>query len=170
MLPIKIRYNIEQLEFEKRDDCMKRKTIYLRGIVIVLLVCIIVYFKPLSLSDTASENNQIRMVLNEFEIRNGEPYIDSYEYQVITTEQKSAILTLLEKSTYRRTFGTLFSNGSISGLGDKMLAIYVPDDISAIESIIVSSSGKILVNDKSYSMENAEQLIEKIIEVMEQAD
>lgn len=145
---------------------MKKKTIYLVVIVIVLLVSVAVFFKPLSLSDIANENNQIIMVLSEFEVRNGEAYIDSVGYQEITTEQKRGILNLLEKYTYRRTFGTLFSDGSMSGLGDKMLSIYVYDDASLSGSILVSSSGKIEINGKNYNMKNTEQFIEQIIEIM----
>lgn len=145
---------------------MKKKTIYLVVIVIVLLVSMAVFFKPLSLSDIANENNQIIMVLSEFEVRNGEAYIDSVDYQEITTEQKRGILNLLEKYTYRRTFGTLFSDGSMSGLGDKMLSIYVYDDASLSGSILVSSSGKIEINGKNYNMKNTEQFIEQIIEIM----
>lgn len=163
---------IDRSEFAKGGNYnnMKKKTIYLVVIVIVLLICIIAFFKPLSLSDIARENNQIKMVLSELGVRNGEAYIDSVDYQAITTEQKSAILTLLEKYTYRRTVDTLFSDGSISGLGDKTLSIYVYDDVSLVGSIFVSSSGRIAVNEKSYSMENAEQFIEQIIEIMGQAD
>lgn len=149
---------------------MKKKTIYFVVIVIVLLICIIAFFKPLSLSNIARENNQIKMVLNEFGVRNGEAYIDSTDYQAITAEQKNAILALLEKYTYRRTFGTLFSDGSISGLGDKMLSIYVYADVSLVGSIFMSSSGEIAVNEKSYHMKNAEQFIEQIIEIMGQAN
>lgn len=147
---------------------MKKKTIYLAVIVIVLLICIIAFFRPLSLSDIARENTQIKMVLSELGVRDGEAYIDSVDYQDITTEQKRAILTLLEKYSYRRTFDTLFSDGSISGLGDKTLSIYVYDDVSLVGSIFVSSSGRIAVNEKSYSMKNAEQFIEKIIEIVGQ--
>lgn len=147
---------------------MKKKTIYLIVIVIVLLIGMIAFFKPLSFSNIARENNQINMVLSELGVRNGEAYIDSVDYQAITTEQKSAILTLLEKYTYRRTFGTLFSDGSISGLGDQTLSIYVYDDVSLVGSIFVTSSGRLAVNEKSYRMENAERFIEQIIEIMGQ--
>ena len=147
---------------------MKKKTICLVTIVIVLLICSIVFVRPLSLSDIARENTQIKMVFSELGVRDGEAYIDSVDYQDITTEQNSAILTLLEKYSYRRTFDTLFSDGSISGLGDKTLSIYVYDDVSLVGSIFVSSSGRIAVNEKSYSMKNAEQFIEKIIEIMGQ--
>lgn len=149
---------------------MKKTTVYLLGIATVLLICIIAYFKPLSLSNDISENGQISMILNEYVIRNGEPDIDVVEYKDITAEQKNAILTLLEKYTYRRTFGTLFSNGTMSGIGNKMLSIYVFGDNTSGGSIFVTSSGKILVNGKNYRMENAEQFIEQIIEIMEQTD
>lgn len=149
---------------------MKKKTISLAVLVIVLFIGLIAFFKPLSLADIARENHQIKMVLNEIGVRNGEAYIDSVNYQDMTTEQKSAIFTLLEKYTYRRTFGTLFSDGSFSDLGDKTLSIYAYDDVSLIGSIFVTSSGSIAVNGKSYRMENAEQFVEQIIEIMGQAD
>ena len=148
---------------------MRKKTIFLIGINIVLLICIIAYFKPLSLSNTASENSNISMILNEYVIRNGEPDIDVVEYKDITAEQKSAILTLLEKYTYRRTFGTLFSNGTMSGIGNKMLSIYVFND-SSDSHVLVISLKEIVINGKNYRMKNAEQFIEQIIEIMEQAD
>ncbi len=145
---------------------MKRKTIYLIGIVIVLLICIIAYFMPLSLSDTISENNQIDIMLNEFNLKVGEPDIASVVYQDITTEQKNAILTLLEEYPYRRALDTLFSNGAISELGDKTLTIFVYDDNSSTDAIILASSGRIAVNDNCYAMEDAEQLIHQILEIV----
>lgn len=147
-----------------------KKTIYLVLIVIVLLVSMIAFLKPLSLSDIANENNQMTMIFSELGVRNGEAYIDSVDYQEITAEQKRGILNLLEKYTYRRTFSTLFSDGAISGLGDETLSIYVYDDVSLIGNIFVTSSGKIAVNEKTYSMKNSEQFIEQIIEIMEQVD
>lgn len=145
---------------------MKKKTIYLICIVIVLLICIIAYFKPLSFANATSENGKISIICNEYVIKNGEPDIDVVKYEHINKEQTDAILTLLEKYTYRRTFGTLFSDGSMSGIGNKMLSIYGLADNS--NSVFVTSSGKIVVNAKNYRMENAEQLIEQIIEIVEQ--
>ncbi len=145
---------------------MKKNTICLIGIVIVLLICIIAYFKPLSLLDIVSEDNQISIIWNEFKISNGEPSTESIAYQDITAEQKSAVLALLEKFNYSRTFDTLFSNGTIE-TGDRMLSIYVHDDSSQVDIIVLTSSGNITINDRSYSMKNAERLIEQIIEIME---
>lgn len=144
---------------------MKKKAICIIGIAIVLLICIIAYFKPLSLSNTVSENSTISMILNEYVIKNGKPDIDVVEYQDLTAEQKNAILTLLEQYTYRRTLGTLFSNGTMSGTGNKMLSIYVFDDDSS--AVFVTGSGEIVVNGNNYRMKNAEQFIAQIVEIME---
>lgn len=69
-------------------------------------------------------------------------------YQDITIEQKDAILSLFDKYTYRRTFGTPFSNGSISDLANKTLSIYVYDDNLLINSVFATSSGKVVINEK----------------------
>lgn len=147
---------------------MKKKIPLLAGVAVALLFCIcaVVYFRPLSLCDVVSENNQIKMVLNEFEVKNGEAYIDTVDYQTVTQEQKSAIIKLFEQYKYKRTLGTLFSDGSISGLGDRTLSVYVYDGTSVVGSIFISSSGSIAVDDASYNMEDAKLLIEQIIEVM----
>ena len=120
---------------------MKKKILCLVVIVIAFLICCIVYFKPISLSDVAEDNNQIKMVYSELGVKNGEAYIDSVDYQDITIEQKNTILALLDKYTYRRTIGTLFSNSSTSDLGDKTLSVYVYDDVSLINSVFATSSG-----------------------------
>ena len=146
---------------------MKKKALYIAGVVIILLICILAYFKPLSLVDTIKENKRIDIIVNEFEIEDGEPNIESVAYNDLTTEQNGAILALLGEYNYRRTLGTLFSNGSITDLDDKTLTIFVYDDNSSVAAIVVASSGKIAVNDKSYGMEDAEQLIKQIIEIVE---
>ena len=146
---------------------MKKKALYIAGVVIILLICILAYFKPLSLVDTIKENKRIDIIVNEFEIEDGEPNIESVVYNDLTTEQNGAILALLGEYNYRRTLGTLFSNGSITDLDDKTLTIFVYDDNSSVAAIVVASSGKIAVNDKSYGMEDTEQLIKQIIEIVE---
>ena len=145
---------------------MKKKMLCSTIIVIAFFVCCTVYFKPLSLSDVAGADNQIKMVYSQLGVKNGEAYIDSVDYQDITIDQKNAILSLLDKHTYRRTVGTLFSNGSTSDLGDKTLSIYVYDDASLINSVLVTSSGKVVINEKTYNMEDAEPFIEQIVEIM----
>ena len=146
--------------------CMKKKMLCPIVIVIAFLICCIVYFKPLSLSDVAEADNQMKMIYSQIGVENGEAYIDSVNYQDITIDQKNAILSLLDKYTYRRTVGTLFSNGSTSDLGNKTLSIYVYDDDLLINSVFATSSGKVVINEKTYNMEDAEQFIEQMIEIM----
>lgn len=146
---------------------MEKKTMCMIGVVIVLLLCIIAFFKPPSFLDTIGENNRLDIILNAFEIEDGEPNIESLVYNDIAAEQKDTILAVLEKYDYRRTFGTLFSNGSITDLPDKTVTILVYDDNSSVATIVVAASGKIAVNNKSYGMEDAEQLIKQIIEIVE---
>ena len=145
---------------------MKKKTISLLSLAILLLACTIIYFRPLSLSDLATEDSLINIIFNEYMVKNGTPDINTVEYKDITAEQKNALLPILEKYTYRRTLGTLFSNGSMSGTGNKTLSIYVFDDNS--DNIFVTALGKIAVNNKNYHMENSGQFIEQIIEIMAQ--
>ena len=145
---------------------MKKKMLCLAVIVLVFSISCIVYFRSLSLSDAVENDNQINMVYSELGVKNGEAYIDSVDYQDITPEQTNAILSLLDTYPYRRTAGTLFSDGSISDLGNKILSIYVYDDVSLINDIIVTSSGKIAIHEKVYHMKNAELFIEQIIEIL----
>ena len=145
---------------------MKKKIIYCI-VITVLIICVIAYFKPLSFSDVADNDDQIRMLLQDFTIKNGEANIESDEYQDITETQKKDILNVLEQFTYRRDFKTFFSDGSMSDLGDKMLSMYIYENDITVNNVAVSSSGKIAVNNKVYSMKDAENFIEQIIDIVE---
>jgi len=137
---------------------MKKSVILILAIAVVLLICAVAYFMPLSLTNTVSENENIRITFNEYVNTD----LNSVEYEDITAEQKSAVLDLLEKYTYRRNFETLFSNGTLTGTGTKTLYIFDNSD-----TIFVTENGKISINGKIYYMKNAEQLIDQIIEIME---
>ncbi len=145
---------------------MKKKMLCSIIIVIAFFVCCIVYFKPLSLSDVAGADNQMKMIYSQLGVENGEAYIDSVNYQNITIDQKNAILSLLDEYTYRRTVGTLFSNGSTSNLGNKTLSIYVYDNDLLINIVFATSSGEVVINEKTYNMEDAEPFIEQMVEIM----
>lgn len=148
---------------------MKRKSIILVLIAVLLLIGLAIYFRPLHFS-VPDESSQISIVLNEYAVSDGKPTIDSAEYPATGTEQISAIRTLLEETTYQRTAGTLFSDGSMTDMGNRTLAIYIYDGDSLADSIFVSSSGKIAVQNKTYCMKNSEQLIEQIIEIAKRTD
>lgn len=142
---------------------MKKKTTYLLciGIAILLLICTILYFKPLSLSNVADKDTKMYITLIEYHFENGETISDTTEYQYITEEQQTEILSVLDEYTYRRTFGTLFSNGTMHDLGNKVL--YIANG----QVMTVTATGKLAINGKTYSIDNAEQLIRQILEIVE---
>lgn len=148
---------------------MKKKAMALAAIVFLLLVVLAIYFRPLHFS-VPDESSQITIVLNEYAVSDGKPVIDSAEYSATGPEQMSAIRTLLEETTYRRTAGTLFSDGSMTEMGNRTLAIYIYDGDALADSIFVSSSGKVAVQNKTYHMKNADQFIERILELAEPTD
>ena len=148
---------------------MKKKATVLAAIAVLLLIGLAIYFRPLHFS-VPDEISQISIVLNEYSVSDGKPVIDSAEYQATASEQRRAIRALLEKTTYRRTTGTLFSDGSMSDVGNRTLAIYIYDGDSLADSILASSSGKIAVQNKTYYTKNSAQLIEQIIEIAKRTD
>ncbi len=148
---------------------MKKKIIWFAG-VIVLVICVIVYFKPMPFPDIADSGNEIQMILSDFGFENGKAKNESVKYTNITAEQKREISAVLENFKYRRNFKTPFSDGSISDLGDKLLSIYVYENDLHSDSVMISSSGKILVNHKNYIMKDAESFIEQIIDIVEPKD
>ena len=145
---------------------MKKKTPYLIVITAILVIGAIAFFRPLSLVGNASGATEIKMFLNEMGIEDGKPEMDISEIYTLTSEQKTALSDLQEDYTYRRTFSTPFSDGSISGLGDKLLYLYVYEGVELTDCICISSSGKVAVNDKTYIMKNADQFIDKAVELM----
>lgn len=136
--------------------------------LMVVLTCIIIYFCPMSLSNIIRESKRIDIIINEYRIENGVPSIESVVYNDLTAEQKEALLNVLEEYDYRRTFGTLLSDGSITDLADKTITIFAYDNHSSVAAIFVAASGEIAINDKSYVIENADQLFKQIIEIVEQ--
>ena len=144
---------------------MKKKAMIFLGILILISVGLFVYFRPIPLSNRIHEDNPILITVNELGTRNGEAYMDLTDYKDITDKQKSDILSLLKNYSYRRTWGTLFSDGSMSGLGDKLLYIFVYDENTLIDTISISSTGEIAVDDKTYKIENAAHLMEELVEI-----
>ena len=148
---------------------MKTKGKWSIALIIVLIVCASTYFKPLAFSDLANENSDIRMIFNEYSIDHGKPDIRVTEYQEITAEQKGAVLEILEKYTYSRTVGTLFSDGTMSDMGNKVLYIYIFNSSSDSHALAIASN-EIAVSGKNYRMKNADQLMDQLVAIVEQTD
>lgn len=149
---------------------MKRRIVGIVVVAAVLLVGLVMFFKPLLLSDIIRDGHQIEIATNELGVQDGEPFMNSAVYQTISAEQENAIRTLLGQYNYHRTWDTPFSDSAVSDLGSRTLTIYVYDEASLVESIFVTASDQIVVRDKRYRMENAGQLIERITAVLERAN
>ena len=143
---------------------MKKKIAYISciGITVSLLICAILYFRPLPLSDLADRDTKMHIALIEYSYDNDELFSDSTEYPSLTEEQRSEIHSVLREYTYRRTFGTLFSKGVMHDLGNKVL--YIANG----QVITVAESGKLSINSKTYRIANGDQLIRQILEIVEE--
>lgn len=144
-----------------------KKNIIFALIIVIIIACLSIYFKPIKLSKTISENNTIMLLVTELGVKNGEPYIDTKDYKNITDKQKNNIIELFNNYSYTRTFTTHFSDGSISDNGDKIIYIYLYDSDKLIDYICISSSGNISVNDKTYKIKDATEFINKIQQACE---
>ena len=153
--------------FKKGVIKVKKKIICFAVVSAILLASLIIYIIPKPLSDCLGESSQITITMNEIGIRDGEPFIDPITYPDITEEQKDSIFSLCNQYSYRRTFHTFFSDGSMSGLGNRLIQIYIYDEDTTVNLITISSTGKIGIDNKTYKMDNAEQFIEQMADILE---
>lgn len=155
-----------QLQLRKGNEEMKkRKILFAVIVVIVLLAGILLYFKPLHLFVPA--NKYISAVYEELGVRDGEPYINDTTYNEITEDKKGQIIGLLEQYSYRRTPGTLFSDGSLTGTGDQILIIHIFDENNELDNtIIITGADSISVSGKNYFLNNSSVCIEELLDIL----
>lgn len=146
-----------------------KKAIGAAGVLAALIAGMIAFFWPMPLSEIAGEGARIEIAWSEWGVRDGEPYMDSRSASVADGEPTRDVLERLAKYRYRRTFATPFSDGSISGMGDQMLSIYVYEGDSLTNSALITSSGKIAVNDRCYRMDDANPMIDELIALLDAA-
>lgn len=145
---------------------MKKKVLATGIIAVVAAVSLCLYFKPLAFSGFIEENEKILITAVEFEVEDGVPSLNSENFNEINDAQKSEIISLMEDYTYHRTFGTLFSDGSLTDLGDELLQIYFFDGSDLTNTVCISSTGNISVNDRTYKMGNTSELIHRVLETV----
>lgn len=136
-------------------------------IIIIVLAALLLYFRPMEMSDLINENYEIRITRTEVGVRDGEPYIDTKNYNDLTEEQRQDIMSLFQQYTYRRTPGTLFSDGSISGAINNYINIFVYEDSELVRTIIISDTGGMSVDSRVYVMQEPSALIQDILGVVE---
>lgn len=140
---------------------MKKKTICLILAIVLILTSAIIYFIPMKLSDSLGDGSKITITVTEIGVKDGTPFIEPVSDPDLTEEQLERIFALCSQYSYRRTIHTLFSDGSMSGIGGKV--IYICGNNA---TITVSSTGQIAVNDKIYKMKHAEQFIDQVTEIL----
>lgn len=147
---------------------MKKKRFCFGATFAILLVGLIIYFVPKPLSNHLDESTQITsVVVQRFKTQDGEPIIDTSSYSEITKEQKDRIFALCNQYSYRRTVHTLFSDGSMSGLGDRLIDIFIQAEDTTIRLIAIASTGTISIGNKTYKMSQAEQFMNQMEEILE---
>lgn len=133
------------------------------GLMILILV---IYFQPMHLADLADPTSELSITRQHIYVENGEPEIDTESYNDLSEDQIRRIIDSLQQYTYRRTPGTLFSDGSLSDLGEWLICIYIYRDNELVDTVIVSDTGDISVNDRSYSMQDSSEFIQQITEIL----
>lgn len=141
---------------------MRKKTMWAAVGIAVLLICCVVYFHPMSLSDCIGADDRIALSISTLSVPNGEVNIDTTDYDDITIEQQKSITSLLENCTYTRSMRTLLTPTSLSDIGGKTAALYVYRDDSLLHSIQITENGQLLLDNRIYKIKNAEQLLEQL--------
>lgn len=139
------------------------------GCGVALLIGCIVYFYPMTLTFKAEQIQDIQAILTEHGVKEGQPYSNSTVYDDISDETKDQILDLLRQYPYSRTFSTLFSNGTIHG-GEKLLHLILYDRPHHWDSFIIASNDHIIIGGNTCRMKNSEELIQKILVLLEKAE
>ena len=147
---------------------MNKKAMLAVGLCVVLLVCGVIYFRPLPLSSCIPENGSLLLHSDTFGVRNGEPYIRSEAYDRITEDQKKKIMELAQAYTYNRTLKTYLSDGAMKNSGNKVLSIYMIDKDAVVGSIYVSEAGRISINDRPYKIKNAKKFQEQLEAILKE--
>ena len=138
-------------------------------IIIIVFAALLLYFWPMEMSDLINEDYEIRITRTEVGVRDGEPYIDTKNYDDLTEEQRQDIMSLFQQYTYRRTPGTLFSDGSISGAVNNYINIFVYEDSELVRTIIISDTGGMSLDSRVYAAQEPSALIQDIISVIERS-
>lgn len=136
-------------------------------IVAAVLAASLLYFWPMKISDLINENQEIHITQIEMGIQDGEPYMDNENYCDLTKEQRKDIIDLFQQYTYRRTPGTAFSDGSLSGISDRIIHLYAYDDGELLYTIFITDTNGLSINERSYVLRDSSGLIQEILTVIE---
>lgn len=144
---------------------MKKRWIAV-GIVLVLLAGAAVYFWPRPLSGSLEPGEHMSITITNMGVRNGEAYMEPERYDDITEAQQAEIAALLDEYSYMRTLTTAFSDGSMEGLGDRVLVIHWYNDTGSTASLSVSAEGQVALGNRTYRMGDAPEFLDRVTEIL----
>lgn len=144
---------------------MKKRWIAV-GIVLVLLAGAAVYFWPRPLSGSLEPGEHMSITITNMGVRNGEAYMEPEQYDDITEAQQAEIAALLDEYSYMRTLTTAFSDGSMEGLGDRVLVIHWYNDTGSTASLSVSAEGQVALGNRTYRMGDAPEFLDRVTEIL----
>ncbi len=106
-----------------------RNQILVTGMIIVaVLAALLLYFRPMKMSELINDKQEILVTRTRIGIQNGEASINYENYNDLTEAERQDIIDLFQQYTYRRTLRNLFSDGSLCGIGDEIINIFVYED------------------------------------------
>ena len=97
-------------------------------IIVAVLAALLLYFRPMKMSELINDKQEILVTRTQIGIQNGEASINYENYNDLTEAERQDIIDLFQQYTYRRTLRTLFSDGSLCGIGDEIINIFVYED------------------------------------------
>lgn len=144
---------------------MKKRWIAV-GIVLILLAGAAVYFWPRPLMGQLEPGEHLSVTITHMGINNGKPYMEPEQYDDITEAKQAEIAALLDEYSYRRTLTTAFSDGSLEGVGDRVLVLHWYNDTGSTSSLSVSAAGQVALGNRTYRMGDAPEFLDRITEIL----
>lgn len=160
--------DIQNMKRRKRVKKVYVKLVILTVFLISFAAVLIWYFRPLKLSELITGDQELCITHIVMEVKDGEAYTDSQNYNAITEEQKNDIIELLETYSYQREWGTFFSDGSLQGLGNELLHLFVYEEKELVCTISISDTGSAVIHDKTYNVKHAGELMDHILNIVSQ--
>lgn len=146
-------------------DGTNKKSIIKNSIFVLLIISIGFYFRPMSISSLFDDTTVIKISYSNLGIADGETYIEDTGYYTLTEEEKTYLLSKLSKYTYFRKISTIFSNGSLNGIGNEIIMLYTENREKESQIIFISSLGEIIVDNRVYTAKNSWKIIEEVKEI-----
>lgn len=145
---------------------LKYKYILLLLVSLVAVLSLAIYYKPMRLSDTLDAYTDIKFIYMELGTRDGNANIDDSGFITLSVEECEQLYGIFNQYTYTKNIEAVFSDGSMGGLGSKVVYIYTYQNDVLINTILLSSSDKVSYNNKIYSLSNSDELVNEITEMM----